>query len=135
MPFKSHRCNSVNLVITKLYKSLKLINHCNITMETINLQQVLDTGVYHPLTALKNYAVYLKYALYLSKLTNSLLVTWWIWFLSVMNNNVYSVTITMATEHKCMKSLKGNAYIIYIHILVIYIDSFISLDFFLSNII
>ena len=29
-------------------------------MEAINLQEVLDTGVYHPLTTLKNYAVYLK---------------------------------------------------------------------------
>ena len=47
-----------------------------------------------------------------------------------MNNNVDSVTISMATEHKCMESLKGNAYILYIHTLVIYIDSFISLDFF-----
>ena len=112
-----HSCNSVNLVIPKLYKSLKLTAILRWKLSSSDNSQELC-------------CVFKKNLLYLSKLTNSLLVTWRLWFLSVINNNVDSVTITMATEHKCMESLKGNAYILYIHTLVIYIDSFISLDFF-----
>lgn len=50
-------------------------------MENINLQERLNTEVYHPLTTLKNYAVYLKkFAVFVK--ANEYVIG--LWFLSVI---------------------------------------------------